>query len=306
MNLYLKYRPTNLSEVKGNATLVATLEGMLEKVETCPHTFLLFGPTGCGKTTIARIIADRLGCVGSDYKEVDVGDLRGVDTIREIVRNSQYKAMEGPRRVWVIDECHEMTNVAQNAFLKTLEDTPPHVYFILCTTDPQKLLPTLKGRCIQLQVKPLTDQQMLGLLQRIVKKEGQLKKVPEEVYEQIIESSQGLPRNALQILEQVLSVPEEDRLEISKLTATQVTQSFDLCRALMRPNTKWKEVATILSGLQDQEAESIRRMVLGYCKSTLLKADVERAGLVMEEFIHPFYDSGFPQLVFACYSVIKS
>jgi len=302
MSLYQKYRPPTLYRVKGNADVLSTLEGMLSDIENCTHAFLLHGPTGCGKTTLARIIADRLGCKGSDLKEIDSAQFRGIDTARDIRSHSQYKAIEGERRVWIIDECHKMTNDAQNGLLKILEDTPNHVYFVLCTTDPQKLLPTIRSRCSMFQVKPLSDEDMRSLLQRIVRKERQ--EISDEVYDILIRTGQGLPRTTIQALEQVLKANPEKREEIAKQAAFEQSQSIDLCRALMK-RASWKEIGTILNGLKDQEAEGIRRVVLGYCQAVLLKGDVILAGRIMEEFINPFYDSGFPQLVFACYSITK-
>jgi len=304
MSLYLKHRPTDLTQVKGNTDIVSTLEGMLSSAD-CPHAFLLHGQTGCGKTTIARIIANRLGCVGSDYKEVDSADFRGIDTVREIRKNSMYKAIEGAVRVWVIDECHKMTNDAQNALLKILEDTPPHVYFVLCTTEPQKLLPTIKGRCSQFQVNPLNENQMFRLLRKIVHDEKA--ELEQEIYDVIIRDSLGLPRNAIQILEQVLNAPEERRMEVAKQTAAMVSESIELCRSLIN-KAPWSKTSKILAGLKEkgEEAESIRRVVLGYCQAILLKGENDVAGLILEEFINPFYDSGFPQLVYACYSVTKN
>jgi DNA polymerase III subunit gamma/tau len=304
MSLYLKYRPADLSQVKGNADVVATLEGMLKDTEKCPHSFLLHGPTGCGKTTIGRIIAKRLGCVGNDFKEIDSADFRGIDTIREIRKNSNYKAIEGRCRVWLIDECHKMTNDAQNALLKILEDTPKHVYFILCTTEPQKLLPTIKGRCIQLQVKVLGDAEMLKLLRGVVHAEEET--LDEAVYKQILKSANGLPRNALQILEAVLRVSDEERLELAKQVEVEALEAIELCRALIK-RAPWRDVAAVLVRLKELEPESIRRNVLGYCQSILLKGqDEPLCGLIMEEFTKPFYDSGFPQLVYACYTVTKN
>ncbi len=304
MSLYLKYRPKTLEGIHGNEELVSSLSGMLEDIEKCPHSLLFHGPTGCGKTTIGRIIAKELGCKGSDLREMDTADFRGIDTIREVRKQSQYKPLEGKVRVWIMDECHKLTGDAQNALLKILEDTPKHVYFILCTTDPQKLLPTIKGRCSQFQVKQLNDRQMMMLLREVVKAEDEnLAKV---VYEQIVQDSLGHPRNALQVLDQVLRTEPDKRLEIAKRAAEEQSQSIELCRALLKgPAVGWATVRTILNGLKDQDAESVRRHVLGYCQAVLLKSENDNAALVMEEFISPFYASGFPQLVFACYSVIK-
>lgn len=304
MSLYLKHRPTSLETVKGNADVIEALDGMLSKLDTCPHVFMLHGASGCGKTTIGRIISERLGCVGSDFIEVDSGQFRGIDTVRDIRKNCNYKPIQGRCRVWLLDECHKLTNDAQNALLKVLEDTPAHVYFILCTTDPQKLIAAIKNRCQEFQVKPLSPQNLKGLLKRIVKAEGE--EIDDDIYNQIIQDSDGYPRKAIQILEQVLNVSDERRLEVAKQAAVVQTQSIELCRALLKKGTGWKEISTILTGLKDQEPEDIRRMVMGYCQAVLLKTDNTQAGHVLEYFVEPFYNSGYPGLVLACYLICKN
>ena len=177
-----------------------------------------------------------------------------------------------------------------------------HVYFILCTTDPQKLLPTIRNRCTQYEMKPLSESQMMRLLRKVVKAEGG--SMSKEVYSQIIQDSLGHPRSALQILDTVLRLDPDDQLEAASKAAENVSKSIDLCRLLIQ-GSGWKRVAEVLTGLKDEQPESIRRHVLGYCQSILLKADNERAGLVMEEMIEPFYNTGYPGLVFACYSIVK-
>ncbi|HDY89545.1 MAG TPA: hypothetical protein ENH82_15720, partial [bacterium] len=198
---------------------------------------------------------------------------------------------------------HKLSGDAQSALLKILEDTPNHVYFILCTTDPQKLLSTIKGRCSTFEVRPLKEKQMFSLLRKVVKSEGEsLEKL---VYDQIIQDSFCYPRNALQILDQVLRVQPENRLATATKAAENQSQSIELCRILLKGGG-WKRVAEILKGLKNQDPESIRRHVLGCCQSVLLSGkDDERAGLIMEKMIDNFYNSGFNGLVFACYSIVK-
>jgi DNA polymerase III gamma/tau subunit len=298
--LYLKYRPSSFDDIVGNQEIVQVLRNQLTK--TMPKSLLFHGPTGCGKTTLARIVATELGAKGNDIREIDSADFRGIDTIRDIRKQSTYKPLEGPCRVWILDECHKMTNDAQTALLKALEDTPNHVYYILCTTEPQKLLPTIRGRCAQYQVRPLTEREMRLLLRKVVKAEGE--SLSKEIYDQITQDSLGHPRNALQILSQVLSVEEDKRMDVAKRTAETQSKTIELCRALVK-RAPWKEVAGILKGLKEEDPEQIRRAVLGYCQAILLgdRPDISVAG-IMQEFIEPFYNSGFPGLTFACISAL--
>lgn len=303
MSLYLKHRPRTLLEVKGNEDTVNSLHNLIADVETCPHVFMFHGPTGCGKTTLARIVAQELGVSDVDYKEIDGVSNSGVDNVREIIRQSVYSPMNGSVRVWVIDEAHELSSKAQQAFLKILEDTPKHVYFILCTTDPQKVIPTVKNRCVQYKVELLNDKQMKKLLHGVIKAEET--SLESSVYTQIISTAQGHPRNALQILEKVLSVSENKQLEQAEKYEEEVTESFALCQALLK-KSGWNTVRSILEGLKKQDAEGIRRHVMAYASGTLLKSDNVQAGIILEEFVEPFYNSGFPGLTLACYLVVKS
>lgn len=303
MSLYNKHRPSDFSEMYGNKAILESLDVLLTK-HNPPHSFLLTGGTGCGKTTVGRIIANILKCSSFDFRELDSATYRGIDDVREIRRNSQLKPVQGPVIVWLLDECHKLTGDAQNALLKILENPPPHVFFVLCTTDPNKLLPTIRGRCSHFQLNPLSEKDMFRLLKSIVRKEGE--RLSQEIYEQIILDSAGHPRNAIQILEQVLSVSPENRAETARRYAEEINESIALCRALMKKRG-WGEIATILKGLKSHDPEAVRRAVLGYVQTVLLNGAVnDRAGLILEEFKNPFYDSGFPQLTYACYAVTRN
>ena len=304
MSLYKKYRPITFPELIGNKNTINILKNTLEKDDR-PHAYLFTGETGCGKTTIGRIVAKELGCFGMDFKENNTADFRGIDSVREILKKAQFQPLESNCLVWLWDEAHKLTNDAQNAALKLLEDTPSHVYIILATTQPNKLIPEIKNRCATFQMNVLNDKEMYRLLRKVTTKENE--KLEQEIYDQIIQDSLGHPRNALEVLEQVLCVDPDKRLEVAERKAEEHNVAIELCRILFS-NSNWKQIAPILKSLKEnnQDAEGIRRIVMGYAQAILLKSENTTAGLVLEEFIEPFYNSGFPGLVYACYSVFTN
>lgn len=302
MSLYKKYRPDKLSDIFGNEDTIVSLETYLDGTKEMPQALLFQGPTGCGKTTMARIVGKELEIGGQDLMEIDSGQFRGIDTIREIRKQSTYRPLSGDKRMWIIDECHKLSNDAQNALLKILEDTPKGVYFILCTTEPNKLISTILNRCVQYTVKPLDHRDMFKLIKKVVKAENET--IHKSVYEQIIMDSLGRPRDALQILDKVLTVEEDRRIEVAKKTAEELSQSIELCRALIQGDP-WKKTTLILKGLKEEDPERIRRHILGYLQSVLLDGKNDTAAAIMEEFLEPFYNTGFPGLVYACYRAIN-
>lgn len=303
MALSTDHRPKRLKDLFGNASLKAALASKLKlSQDKKPHVFLFTGSKGCGKTTLARIVADSLNCVEAEFTELDASDESGgVSAARALKRNINYPPMSGDSRVWFVDECHKLTKPAQEALLKMLEEPPEHAYFILATTDPQKLLPTFKDRCVTFEVKPLSDEEMAEFLDFILTVEE--KEVPEEIIESIIGFANGMPRQALQILERVIDLPAKQMLAAVKQTVETETLTIDLCRILLKPKPAWKDVCKILATLQG-EAESVRYAVLGYCNAILMKGDNPRAFLVMDIFKDNFYNfGGRAGLTYACYCV---
>ena len=303
MSLATKYRPTKLENMSGNENVVNSLIAMRDNRDEIPHVFLFVGESGCGKTTFGRIVADELiHCHPDDMAEIDAAQYTGVDAMREIRQKMRYRPMKGKTRVWLMDEIHMLSSNAQESLLKALEETPEHVYFILCTTEPNKLKITLKRRCSLHEVQPITDKEIIRLLKKVEKAEG-VEKLGKDVCKQIAQDSMGHPGMALQILDSIIAMPEEQRLKAAKQSAETHSETIELCRALLQKKD-WSIICKILKGLKNEDPERIRRAVLGYANSVLLNGRNPYAYNVLEEFIDNFYDGGRSQLTFACYRVI--
>jgi DNA polymerase-3 subunit gamma/tau len=305
--LYLRHRPTEFKDVVGNRPAIEALEAAFTRKEGPPHAMLFVGPSGCGKTTMARIAAAKLGCSPMDFQEVDSADFRGIDTIRDIRQKMAFRPMGGPVRVWLLDECHKMSGDAQAALLKALEDTPAHVYLLLATTDPDKLIPTVRNRCAIYTVSALPEVRLVWLMETILKKEG--KTVAKPILEQIARDALGSSRAALVILDKVMDLPPDKQARAAEQQAAEENEAIALVRTLINASGsgsgQWHTLAPILKALKTKDAdpENIRRVALGYCTTILLNNDNPRAYLIMDSFRRPTYDMGWPAVVLACYEV---
>lgn len=301
MPLQVEMRPEEFDEFYGNEAEVESLLSMLKR-DSIPHAFLFTGPSGCGKTTLARLTADALGVFGTiNYRELNSSDFRGIDTIREI--KSMYHSAPAPPgkyRVWMMDEVHQLTKDAQEAILKMLEEPPEHVVFLLCTTEPEKLKDTVKRRCARIQLAPLQDDDLESLLGGVL--ESIDKSVPNDVINQIVQDSMGSPGKALNILDKIIDMKKGDQLKAAKMAAEKETKAIELCRALMR-RSKWKEVANILTELKGEDPEGLRRLILSYCSTILLKGDDPKAALIMMYMQESFFYTGFAGLIYSCYQI---
>jgi len=302
---YKKFRPRTFKTVVGQDSAVASLQMLMDK-DRVPHFLLLSGPSGCGKTTLARIVKDFLDCGDNDFVEVNCADFKGIDTVREIRRSCGLTPAFGSSRVWLIDEAHKLTGDAQNAFLKLLEDTPEHVYFIFATTDPQKLIPTIHTRATEILLTSISPAAIERALQRVIDKE-QLK-VSKDVIDEIVDAAEGSARKALVILEQVGSLNgDKEQISAIKNSSLNKTKAIELARALTVQPLNWPEVAKMLRELKEEDPEGLRYCVLGYARSILLGANPKmapRAFKVIEIFSEHFYNSKHAGLAAACYEVV--
>jgi len=305
MPLHLDYRPQTLDELFGNDEIKNSLKSIFSR-EDKPHAYLLSGPSGCGKTTIGRIIANMLGCEELDFFEYNSANSRGIDTIRSITENANYSALGGSIKVYLLDEAHQVTGPAANALLKVLEDTPKHVYFILCTTEPEKLLKTIHTRCTSYQVKLLSDKQIKGLLDWVLKGE-RIKDFPKKVIDEIVRAAEGCPRQALVILDSVIDIEDEDKA-IAAVSAVKIGEAvvIDICRGIIGKE-KWDTMRVkVKEVLASTEPEKLRYAILGYFSAILLNSKThDRASDIIDLFSENTYSSGRAGIINAIYLACK-
>jgi len=306
MPLHIDYRPSSLDEFFGNQALKESLESIFSRKSDFPHAFLFHGKTGCGKTTLARIVAKMLKCADSSVQEMNVANFRGIDTVRSIAENCVYMPIEGTNRVYILDEIHRQTKDAKEGLLKLLEDPPPHVYFCLCTTNPEELPDTLKGRCHTYHVKPLKSSEMMALLKSVLKKE-KIEDFPESILKAIIRLSEGLPRNALVMLDAVIDM-EDEEAAINALSSVSLSEVEvkDLCQAIMAGES-WDAVRKHLANLLiDNEPEKIRQAILGYLTNVLLNSKKnDRVGFLLEVFSESIFHNPRAGIVKQVYLALK-
>jgi DNA polymerase-3 subunit gamma/tau len=207
------------------------------------------------------------------------------------------------RRCWLLDEVHGLPKLSQEALLKGLEDPPSHAYFVLCTTAPESLLETIKGRCSIHKVSALSETDMIHLLYRVASSEGV--RLPRQQLRLIYEKTDGKPRAALQLLEKVLAVDPESRDAVVAAAEAVKEKANNLARELMR-RTGWKAIATILSQIDENDVEATRRGIISYCSAILLREENDLAMCVLDQMVEPFYNSGKAGFIHACYSIIKA
>jgi len=299
--LYKKHRPTAFKGVIGQEEACKTLLSMT-KGKKVPHALLFTGPSGCGKTTLARIVRGKIECGDSDFYEVNTANFRGIDTVREIDQRMRLAPVSGKTRVWLIDEAHKLTNDAQNAILKMLEDTPRHVYFMLCTTEPNKLIKAIITRCTEVRCQPVPQDKLEDLIRDVLEKEG--KEMGPECLSRICEVADGSPRKALVLLGQVIDIDsDEDRIKII-LSSDVKVQAIAIAKALIGKKP-WAEVKGLVKACEE-DPESIRRLILGYASAVLLNSGMPRAAIILDRFRDHWYDCGKPGLVLACWEVCQT
>ena len=227
--LYRSERPERFEEIIGQKHIVKILRNQIKK-GTVSQSYLVAGTRGTGKTTTARILAKAVNCTCSepgvdlpcgecancraitegrflDVVELDAASNNGVESLRQITESVQYPPTVGKYKVYIIDEAHMLTDSAENAFLKTLEEPPAHVIFILATTNPEKIKATIKSRCLTLNFRHVSENDLLDGMRRICQKKAI--NIEEDALAVIARKADGSVRDALSLLEQCINAGDE-------------------------------------------------------------------------------------------------
>jgi DNA polymerase III subunit gamma/tau len=242
-----KYRPKNFSEMVGQAHVVQALSNALT-TQRLHHAYLFTGTRGVGKTTVSRILAKSLNCQGTDgqggitatpcgvcpactdidagrfvdYTELDAASNRGVDEVQALLEQAVYKPVQGRFKVFMIDEVHMLTGHAFNAMLKTLEEPPEYLKFVLATTDPQKVPVTVLSRCLQFNLRPMAPETVLEHLQQVLKAEAVGAEV--QALRLIARAARGSMRDALSLTDQAIAFGSG---QLQEATVRQMLGSVD-------------------------------------------------------------------------------
>ncbi len=249
--LYRKYRPETFEDVVGQENAVNILTSAI-KQKKISHAYLFCGGRGTGKTTVARIFARDIGCNPEDIIEIDAASNRGIDEIRELREAVRTSPFSSPYKIYIIDEAHMLTKEAANALLKTLEEPPSHVIFILATTDPEKLPATIVSRCQKIVFSVPHLDTLAKRLIDVAKREGRA--LDEEGAELLARHGKGSYRDALGALEQVLSVNSKD------VTHKEV--------AVLVGQPEHEMLVSLLTALCKKDEEGITKLVEALEKNT--------------------------------------
>ena len=298
ITLYRKYRPSSFSEVSGENEIVKSLKLSL-KNKSMAHAYLFSGPRGVGKTTIARLIAKGVNCLNlkengepcnecknckainegrfSDLIEIDAASNRSIDEIRSLKEKINYQPVEGLKKVYIIDEAHMLTKEAFNALLKTLEEPPAHVMFILATTELEKILPTIISRCQRYDFKPLDLEEMKAGLEYILKEENL--SMADDVYPVIYENSSGSMRDSISILERLIVTANGKEIDLKIAEDTLgITPSSRIKIFLNKIlNENEYDIINELESLANEsfDIELFFKDLAKYCKNAILKKELD-------------------------------
>lgn len=313
-DLNVAYRPYRMDEVFGNERIVRMFSNHITK-KTLPHAMMFTGPAGCGKTTAARIVALGMNCETGHTPdpcckcdsctstinlnslavlELDSTRSGNIDVVKSTLKDLGSSPLGGERyRILIIDEAHNLSGKAEDAFLKFLEDCPPHVYIILCTNEPQKLKLVTRQRCKTTQFGRLETHYIYDLIEQVAQFEGMTYK--KDVLKKIAEASEGTPRQALTFLQMIAAEDswEDEAVSMVLNYGVDIDQAevYEFCKTLLKGSFKtsmnaYKKIKTV-------PAETVRINITGFFTGCLRNArsveDARKYSQIIDIIKDPYY-----------------
>lgn len=305
MNIYNEFRPKTFKNFIGNDVVVKNLRKTFAR-KNPPNSAIISGPFGLGKTTLVRIIKNKLEIHDNDYREMNLASVTGIDNVREIEQDSKIRPLFSNFKMYVLDECQKLSKSALDALLKVIEDCPDFCIFFFCTTEPEKIPKGIHSRCPNFTLKPLSYDEIKIVLERVSGKLDYI--LSDEIALKIYEASEGSPRTALSILESILNIPEKDALGMITIVSDSSPEARELFQKLLN-SAPWSEISAILKTIKD-DPETIRRGCLGYMSAVLLNQKSinkfsDKCALIIEAFEKNWYDEGRAGLVKSCYGLSR-
>lgn len=287
--IHIKHRPKAFKDVIGQNAVVKSLEASI-KGKARPHAYLLTGPAGTGKTTLAHIIASQCDCVAANMIQVDGASTSGVDDMRAVTAALRYNGFgESPNKAIIVDECHRLSKNAWDSLLLATEDVPSHVYWFFCSSEPEKIPKTIVTRCSAYHLSSLKFEDLMDILEDVCDAEGY--ETPTGVLQKVALAAEGSGRGALTLLAKVHDCTDMEEVAILLQTPLDNKEVIDLCRLLVKGELDWQRLTSTLKEMSDTPAETIRIIIVNYLNACLMGArndrDARRLLDILECFMKP-------------------
>lgn len=289
---HVRYRPSVLKDVIGQPATVKAIDALVAAGDR-PHSYLFTGPSGVGKTTLARIIGNRCGVEAYNVMEIDAATNSGVDAMRAIKQAAETRGFGSAEKLVIVDECHSLSKQAWQSWLKIVEEPPSHLYLVFCTTESTKVPRTIKTRCQHFDLKSVGTKDLAAFLDEICFAE-QIKGLNSNAIRAIAAKAEGSVRQALVYLQAVSHCKSKDEaMQVIDSIDDMQDEAINIVRAIVNQDSFMK-VKGMIAKLEADNCESIRIITVNYAAKALLGTKSEGKAEWLLEVLDEFSDPWNP------------